>query len=516
MQSENSARKTILISVILILLIMVGLVTYKVVLAPWMNKRLVEQTSSHATHKTPVKIGMDPFAGYAIFRSPKFQDALAKTPDDIGVIVKTDDANYKARAKALKSGDLDMAVFTIDADIVTGADLGEFPGSMVFVIDESKGADGTVAYEKAVPNVSALNRADTKIIATPDSPSETLVRHMIAGMLPALVGKEWLIEAKGAEDVYAQLKAADPKLPRAYTLWEPSLSKALEIPGVIVLYDTSKVSGTIVDVFMVNRKYLAENPRIVREILETYFQTLNAYTSEQDGMATLVTEDAKRSGDTLTEKQAKKIATSIQWKNTLENYAHMGLLSAQDSQGLLTMPDMINRISSFLVKTGKLKTNPASGREQEMYSNQALKEMKANNFHPGTGQMADIRSNPKLCALDLDQWTKLVFVGDMDARTIDFERARATLTIQGERDVKALSEQLRSWPNYYLTVIGHARSDGDPAANLELAKERGKIVADAIVALGFSSNCIRSVAEPSQQQNGGAQSVTFRLSQKPY
>lgn len=516
MQSENSARKTILVSVILIMLIIVGLVTYKVVLAPWMNKRLVEQTSSHVAHKTPIKFAADSFAGYAIFRSPKFQDALAKTPDDIGIVMKSTEADYTARAKALTSGDLDMAVFTIDANIVTAADLGDFPGSMVSVIDETKGADGVVAFEKSVPNVSALNSADTKIIATPNSPSETLARHMIAGMLPALVGKSWLTEAKDSDDVLEKLKAANPNGKFAYVLWEPSLSKALKVPGVHVLYDTSKVSGAIVDVLMVNRTFLRENPKIVRTVLETYFQTLNAYTSEQDGMANLVMEDDKRNGGTITQEQAKKIASGIQWKNTLENYAHFGLLSAQDSQGLLTMPDMITRIASFLVKTGKLKSNPAAGHEQELYSNKALAEMKANNFHPGTGQMADIRTNPKLCALDPDQWTKLVYVGDMDARTIDFERARATLTIQGERDVKALSEQLRSWPNYYLTVIGHARSDGDPAANLELAKERGKIVADAIVALGFSSNCIRSVAEPSQQQNGGAQSVTFRLSQKPY
>ena len=516
MQSENSAGKTLLVSAVLIVLIGIGVAAYKFVLDPWMQKRLVEQTSSSVTHKTPIKFAADSFAGYAIFRSPKFQDALAKTPDDIGIVMKSTEADYTARAKALKSGDLDMAVFTIDANIVTAADLGDFPGGMVSVIDETKGADGIIAYEKAVPNVSALNSGDTKIIATPNSPSETLARHMIAGMLPALVGKSWLVEAKDSDDVLEKLKAANPNGKFAYVLWEPSLSKALKVPGVHVLYDTSKVSGAIVDVLMVNRKFLAENPKIVRTVLETYFQTLNAYTSEQDGMANLVMEDSKRSGVELTLDQAKKIASGIQWKNTLENYAHFGLLSAQDSQGLLSMPEMIDRIAAFLVKTGKLKNNPAAGHEGELYSNKALAEMRAANFHPGKGQMADIRTNPKLCALDPDQWNKLVYVGDMDARTIEFARARAELTIQGERDVKALSDQLRSWPNYYLTVIGHARSDGDPAANLELAKARGKVVADAIVNLGFSSNCIRSIAEPSQQQNGGAQSVTFRLSQKPY
>jgi ABC-type nitrate/sulfonate/bicarbonate transport system substrate-binding protein/outer membrane protein OmpA-like peptidoglycan-associated protein len=516
MQSENSAGKTIAVSVILIVLIGIGVATWKFIGEPWMNKRLVEQTSSDVKHKTPVKIGMDSFVGYAILRSPRFQERLAKTKEDIGIVVKNDEANYPSRAKALKSGELDMAVFTIDADIVTGADLGEFSGSMIFVIDETKGADGIVAYEKAVPNVSALNRTDAKIIATPDSPSETLTRHLIAGMLPVLVGKSWLIEAKGSDDVYAQMKTADQSLPRAYALWEPSLSKALELPGVKVLYDTSKVSGAVVDVLIVNRKYLSENPQIVRTVMEAYFHTLNEYTSEKDGMVQLVINDAKLSGETLSETQAKKIVSGIQWKNTLENYAHMGLLSAKESQGLLSVRDMIYGISSFLVKTGKLKSNPTLGHEQELYSNKTLADMKAANFRPGTGQMADIRTNPKLCALTPEEWDKLIYVGDMDARTIDFERARATLTIQGERDVKALLEQLRSWPNYYLSVIGHARPEGDPAANLELAKARGKTVEEAIVAYGFDRNCIRSIAEPSQQQNGGAQSVTFRLSQKAY
>lgn len=512
-------NKTIALRRIFAAFVAVGIIlglgfAFKALVLPEIQKSRVVQTSSGTTFKNNVRIGIDPFAGYAVLRSANFRDQMGRS--EIGVHTIDDKGNYPERMKALAKGDLDMAVFTIDTFIAAGIDFGSFPGTMFLLIDESHGADGMVAFKQSVPNASALNRRDAKIVAVADSPHETLARHLIAGMLPALSSEDWLIKAKDMDDVLARMKKADKTQPIAYLLWEPALSKALAMPDVIQIYDTSKVTGTIVDVVVVNRKFLIDQPKLVRTFEESYFRSLSFYQKATGGMAKLVMDDAKLNGDILTEQQATKIANGIQWKNTMENYAQMGLLSAADLHGLPTMREMITSISQFLLKTGKFKTNLTDGHEQDLYYDGILRAMQQANFHPGQGQDEVVRGVVALPALADAEWNTLVTVGDMDARTINFGRGQSTIEIQGKRDVQDVANRLKAWPTYYLTVIGHARGDGDPAANLELAKARSKSVVDELIALGVSTARVRTHAKLFQTESGSAQSVSFQLSQRPY
>src|SRR3989338_3540282 len=273
MDPTTRAIRLIITAFVAIGIIFVIFFAIKVLILPKLQADLVTQTSSETKFKTNVRIGLDSFAGYAVIRSPNFRDQLGRS--EIGVRTIDDKANYPDRMKALAKGELDIAVFTIDTNIAAGADFDIFPGAITLIIDESHGADGGVAYKQAVPNVSALNRRDAKIVATADSPSETLARHLIANMLPALASEDWLVAAKDADDVLDRLKKANKSDPAVYFLWEPALSKALALPDVILVYDTSKVSGTIVDVLVVNRKFLIEQPKVVRSVEEAYFRALH-------------------------------------------------------------------------------------------------------------------------------------------------------------------------------------------------------------------------------------------------
>ena len=48
------------------------------------------------------------------------------------------------------------------------------------------------------------------------------------------------------------------------------------------------------------------------------------------------------------------------------------------------------------------------------------------------------------------------------------------MSIQGKRDVNEIVNNMQSWPDYYLTVKGNARAQGDPDKNLALASERAR------------------------------------------
>lgn len=519
MDPKTAAFRRIIATLVVIGIIFGLGYAFKKLVLPKIQEARVAQTSSATNYKTNVRIGVDSFPGYAVLRAPNFRDQLGRSEIGVQVIASAADDKdmYGNRMKALKKGDLDMAVFTIDSDIVSGVDQNALEDITIFlIIDESHGADSGVAYKQAIANASALNRRDAKIVATGNSPSETLARHLVANMLPALASEDWLVNAKSADDVLERMKKANKNDPTVYILWEPALSKALALPDVISIYDTSKLSGIIVDVLVVNRKFLIDQPKVVRAVEESYFRALHFHQNATGGMAKLVLDDAKLNGDILTEEQAKKIANGIQWKNTMENYAQMGLLSAVDLHGLPTMREMIASISQFLLKTGKLKSNPTDGHEQTLYYDGTLRAMQQANFHPGQAQDEIVRGVANLPALTDDEWKTLITVGDMDARAISFARGKADIEIQGTRDVKDVANRLKAWPTYYLTVIGHARNDGDPAANLELAKARSKSVVDELVSNGIAAARVKTSAEPSQTQSGTAQSVTFQLSQRPY
>ncbi|HLD71186.1 MAG TPA: OmpA family protein, partial [Candidatus Peribacteraceae bacterium] len=337
-----------------------------------------------------------------------------------------------------------------------------------------------------------------------------------SGMLPALTGDSWLIAANGADDVYRQLRRANKDELRAYVLWEPSLSRALEDPEVHVLYSSTNVSGMLVDVLLVNREYLQLQPLKCKQIVEAYFTALYAYMSKPDGMINLLMQDGQQMGDIISREQAVSMASKIQWKNTMENYAHFGLLSGAETQGLPRIDTMISSIARLLVKTGKLKAHPMAGHEHEMYSSLVLQGLREMLFHPGgSGQADHVRGNVDLAPLTQTQWAELTLVGNMDAQTIDFVRARAELTVQSKRDVEEIVGHLRDWPNYYLKVLGHARPEGDPTANLALALARAKAVADRIVALGINGNRVLAEASAPGTENAG-QSVTFMLLRQPY
>src|SRR3989339_939485 len=229
--NETRAMRNLGAGLFVLVLIVIFGVAFKFLIYPKIQSRLVESTSASASYTSEMNVCGDSFAGYAIVRSPAMKRELAS--QGIRFNWKDDAADYLARAKALRNGDCDFAVNTIDADLVTGQDLGEFPGSIIFVIDESHGADGVVAYKVSVPNVQALNQLGAKILVTSNSPSETLARQMISGMLPMLTtDQNWLETAEGAEAIYKQLSGTKPNERKAFVLWEPWLSKALEIDGV--------------------------------------------------------------------------------------------------------------------------------------------------------------------------------------------------------------------------------------------------------------------------------------------
>ena len=226
--------------------------------------------------------------------------------------------------------------------------------------------------------------------------------------------------------------------------------------------------------------------------------------------------------------EAKSLVAGIQWKNTLENYAHFGLVRGASAGDSLSLEDMIANVTDVLIKTGALESDPLGGRHSSLYFDQILTDMKADNFHPsnrmnlieglgqGTGDLQGVRTNTHLGVLSDDQWKTLQSVGDLDVPSIGFRRGSAAISLSGEHELKRLKKMLDSFPSFYLRVVGQARAVGDPEANRRLARSRAESVVSFLKGEGVNTDRVRTESASAASRAGSAQSVRFELGQVPY
>jgi len=525
--SEARAKGCLIAAVVWCLILAVLGVAYKFLVHPYLRDKLQGKTGSASQYKEEIVLAADSFSGYAILRSAAVAQQLKSR--QIRLTVQDDKADFAARLKALQAGNVQLAVFTIDSLIAGSARLGDFPATIVLVIDETRGGDAMVAHKNTVASLQDLNHRDARIVVTPNSPSEFLARVVIAHFnLPNLPDK-WLLEADGAKAVCQALRAAKPGERRAYVLWEPYVSKALEQPGVQALLDSSKLKGYIVDVLVAQREFLRDHPDKVKLVVEAYCRAAFAYAQQPDGLAKLVREDARQTGaESLDEAQAKQVVQGIRWKNTLENYAHFGLAAPQAEGGLQHLEDIIGNIMDVLVKTKALSADPLGGKYNTLFYQQVLAEMRAANFHPGKGlnliqglgpaigESEQVRADGEAKGLTQEQWGRLQPVGELRVEPIVFGRASASISVQSERDLQALAKRLQSFPRFYLRVCGHTRAEGDPEANRALAQARAESAAQFLRAQGISGERIKTEALPATAESGEGQAVSFMVGQLPY
>ena len=517
--AEGKGFKGCIVAVVWLVILAVLAITVRFFWTEPQNEKLQSDTGSNSSYSHEVKIQADLFSGYSVLRSDEIKKNLRY--DGIRLTMVKDEADYDSRLEALEDGDVDMAVFTIDSLLVAGAKLGRFPVSIVMVIDETIGADAVLAFDQGVKTVQDLNVSDASFVLTPSSPSEFLARVVKSHFKLPKLGNNWIKEEDGSEAVFEVMKSADRSKKQAYVLWEPHVSQAKKIKGVKVLLDSSKIKGLIVDVLVARREYLRDHPEKVRSVIEAYSRAAHHYRNEPQGFAGLVLSD----DPSLSEDGSKAIVNGIQWKNTLENYAHFGVVKGVSAGDLLTMEDMIGNITEILLKTKALDSDPLNGNYTSLYFDKILSEMQSENFHPesliaglgqGTTDLQGVRTNAQLGKLNESQWDTLRAVGDLNVQSIGFRRGSAAISLSSEHELRRLKKMLDNFPSFYLRIVGQTRSEGDPEANRRLAETRAKSVGEFLQKDGFSISRMRTEAAPSAAKSGSAQSVRFEVGQIPF
>lgn len=463
------------------------------------REELLDATSADGHFQHHVNFALDAFSGYAVLRSAEFQDFLSQKR--IRVEIHDDGANYAQRLQDLKAGNIQMAAFTIDALIKVSAEIDGFPATIVAIIDETRGADAMVADREVIPNIEALNRADMRLHLTPDSPSETLARVVMADFSLNDLSDDAFVAATGPEEVLAAYRGSKPKAAEAYVLWEPYVSRIRsENPNMHVVIDSSWFRGYIVDVIVASRDYLAKNEDVVRDVVGCYFRA--AY-QHRNGMVDLVKRDGR-----LKQSEAENLVNGIQWKNTQENFSHLDLSGVRPLQHI---EGMISRITDVLTNTGAIEADPTGGKPTMLYYDKVLRELQTSNFHPGLDDEVVQEDRVVLPRLSESDWGKLNEIGEFRVPKLVFAPGTDTLRSYSQTILDDLAGKLKTWPRAYVFIRGNVSARGNAEANRRLAQQRAEVAAQYLIKQDVHENRVRATTG---EETGTT--VSFVLGQPSY
>jgi len=467
------------------------------------HKATIEKTSAPSRFKYSVNFAADAFSGYAAIRSNSFRDESAKF--GIKIELTDDGANYQQRLQRLASGELDMAMFTVDALMKASSELKDIPATIVALVDETKGADAMVASKSRFPNIDALNSSGLKIVCVKDSPSETLARVVMAHFNLDKLPESPFQYMDNVDQVYQEYQKAKPADNKVFVLWEPYVSKIVDNPDYHVLVDSSKFSGYILDVIVVRRGFLVQNEEIVLNVVKAYLKSM---FDNRNRMVQLVFEDAKSCGSPLKMEQAQKLVEKIWWKNTQENFSHFELTTGQ---GIPHIETMNANIMDVLLKTKAVSVDPTNGQPNLWYYDGIMRKLFDTSWHPGFGPET-VRQEKALAVLSDDEWQELKPVGTLQVPRLVFARGGSKLSDSSFATLDKLVESLKTWPQYYLLVQGNHASGGDVEANKLLAESRAVTAVDYLISKGVDRSRIHAeVSKPN-----GSTTVAFVLGELPY
>ncbi len=472
-------KKLTLITIIAVVVGIIGVFVYKfgapILKARNKNKADIETSDARAT-KGRITIGVDSWAGYFPLRSQRLKKEMLR--EGYLLVCEDDKADYKSRMDRLEKGEFDLIVATVDTYILNAVKA-QYPGAIIAVIDESKG-DAICAYKDAFPNLEALKTNKIQKIAfTPNSASHHLLKvagaHFDIPVLRTLPSKMRL-ETEGSEGALDLLKNRKVSIA---VLWEPDVSKALEIPGVEKLLGTEQTKRVVVDVAIANRKIIQEHPETLDILLKAYFRVLKYYNSNSDDLRNEFASEMH-----VKTVVAEKSIQGVRWVTLTENAESWFGISSQGQTGEQGLVDTIESTVEILIDAKDFSTHPIPKKNPyHIINSDFIKNLYKSgvrfgftNLAPaalGTGQGIEARFS----VLSETAWRMQKPIGTMKIEPINFKSGTGELTLEGKEELDRIAAKIKHYPTFRIGVSGHTDIGGDEETSKILSKERADAVA---------------------------------------
>ena len=436
----------------------------------WFAARTDRDTSDASGIAKTLRVGVDNWVGYLPLCSKELRTRMHGA--GYRLQCSDDGADYAARTRRLRQGELEFAVTTVDAFLLHGGKE-KFPGSVIMVIDESSGGDAIVARKDRLASLDDLKtRTDYRIAFTAGSPSEHLLKSIAVHFdVPPLRNRQgaWRVPVASSADALKQLREGKVD---AAVLWEPDVSRALNEAGMHRVLGTENTRRLIVDVLTVNREFSRADPDAVKLLLSNYFRVLRHFRDNPEALAAEV-----KGATRLNDSQVAAMLKGVRWTTLSENARDWFGIGASGRSGGEGLVETLEATAQILVDSGDFRENPMPERDPYRLQHRLyIEELYTTGLGGAPDTTSEAAGARAFNALSDAQWDKLTEIGTLKVRPITFQSGTADLSLDGKVELDNAAQNLAHYPHFRVVVRGHTGTRGDAQSNRALSFERADAV----------------------------------------
>ncbi len=258
-------------------------------------------TVAATAQETKVFIGISGWTGFAPLTLAKEAGIFKKN----GVDVTIKKIPQKDRHLAIASGDVQCAATTVETYVVWNAN--GVPITQVVQLDKSYGADG-LAVRNGVAKIADLKGKTVGVDAPGTSP---------------YFGLAWILKKNGLSIKDVTVATMSPQAAAqafvagqndAAMTYEPYLSSVRDKPDSGKIIATTLDYPMVMDTFGCTPKFIKENPKAVKAMVDSYFEALEMIKKDPAKSYEIMGADVKQSGE-----QFAKSAAYLRWQDKAAN-----------------------------------------------------------------------------------------------------------------------------------------------------------------------------------------------------
>ena len=251
--------------------------------------------------ETKVAIGISGWTGFAPLTLAKEAGIFKKN----GVDVTIKKIPQKDRHLAIASGDVQCAATTVETYVVWNAN--GVPITQVVQLDKSYGADG-LAVRNGIAKIADLKGKTVGVDAPGTSPYFGLAYMLKKNGLSI---KDVTVATMSPQAAAQAFVAGQNDAAMTY---EPYLSSVRDKPDSGKIIATTLDYPMVMDTFGCTPKFIKENPKAVKAMVDSYFEALEMIKKEPAKSYEIMGADVKQSGE-----QFAKSAAYLRWQDKAAN-----------------------------------------------------------------------------------------------------------------------------------------------------------------------------------------------------
>ncbi len=418
------------------------------------------------------RIGYDGYLGYAVLESKRFRRDLEH--EGIGLALHDDNANYPQRYAQLIKGDIDMAVMPIHDYLeqlyLTQPREDTLP-LIIGAVSESRGADAVMSNPKLYPNIDTLKKV--KQVKAAYTSKFMLGSLAVDANIPQLL--------QSSVDANPNIeKTFEGLLDGTYDvvgLWEPYISRAKE-KGFKVLMGSDELKlGKIIDVFVINRRFLASHQEEVTLFLKHYYEN-SSYMLKN--LSELTDEIEIRYGGDLSRADIATSLKGVTFYTLSDNAYTLFHVHSNSSNKIL---DIVDAIAVKLEKMKLIQNNPIPNEDaRNIFYEKSLRNL-FTSYEPGS-ILPPKKQEKQYQNLSHETWQKLINDPKFTRKDLKITFLRdGELNIEAKAALDDFAQNSINNFDYYVAVVGRlAKARGiDEEALIQRSEAKAKKVYEYLV-----------------------------------